>query len=85
MTQLPSRILVPTDFSPAADTALALATRLAARFSAPLHLLHVQVLLDDPHLPEGDQEQLEALRAQAAGLELQFKALAEQIGKLESE
>ena len=65
MTQLPSRILVPTDFSPAADTALALATRLAARFSAPLHLLHVQVLLDDPHLPEGDQEQLEALITRA--------------------
>ncbi len=31
------------------------------------------------------EEQLEALRAQAAGLELQFKALTEQIGKLESE
>ena len=31
------------------------------------------------------EEQLEALRAQSAGLELQFKALAEQIGKLESE
>ena len=31
------------------------------------------------------EDQLEALRAQAAGLELQFKALTEQIGKLESE
>jgi CMP-2-keto-3-deoxyoctulosonic acid synthetase len=31
------------------------------------------------------EEQLEALRAQVAGLELQFKALTEQIGKLESE
>ena len=31
------------------------------------------------------EEQLEALKAQAAGLELQFKALTEQIGKLESE
>ena len=31
------------------------------------------------------EEQLEALRAQAAGLELQFKTLTEQIGKLESE
>lgn len=31
------------------------------------------------------EEQLEALKAQAAGLELQSKALNEQIGKLESE
>lgn len=31
------------------------------------------------------EEQLESLKAQAAGLELQFKALTEQIGKLESE
>ena len=31
------------------------------------------------------EEQLEALRAQAAGLELQFKTLTEQIGKLEAE
>jgi len=31
------------------------------------------------------EEQLESLRAQAAGLELQFKVLNEQIGKLESE
>jgi len=65
MTQLPRRILVPTDFSPTADAALALASRLAARFSAELLLLHVQVLLDDPHLPEGDQEQLERLMERA--------------------
>ena len=31
------------------------------------------------------EEQLESLKAQAAGLEMQFKALTEQIGKLESE
>lgn len=31
------------------------------------------------------EEQIEALKAQAAGLELQFKVLTEQIGKLESE
>jgi len=31
------------------------------------------------------EEQLEALKAQAAGLELQTKALNEQIGELESE
>lgn len=31
------------------------------------------------------EEHLESLKTQAAGLELQFKALTEQIGKLESE
>ena len=35
--------------------------------------------------PLTPEEQLEALKAQAAGLELQFKVLNEQIGKLESE
>lgn len=37
----PRRILVPTDFSPSAEAALAHAVSLADRFRAPLHLLHV--------------------------------------------
>ena len=37
----PHRILVPTDFSPSADAALAHAGSLADRFRVPLHLLHV--------------------------------------------
>lgn len=37
----PRRILVPTDFSPSADAALAHAGSLADRFRVPLHLLHV--------------------------------------------
>ena len=41
-----TRILVPTDFSPAADLALAHAKALAQAFGASLHLLHV---FDDPY------------------------------------
>ena len=40
-----TRILVPTDFSHAADAALDCARLLAARFGVPVHLLHV---LEDP-------------------------------------
>jgi universal stress protein A len=35
------RVLVPTDFSPASEAALALAGTIARRFGATLHLLHV--------------------------------------------
>jgi nucleotide-binding universal stress UspA family protein len=41
-----TRILVPTDFSPASEAALAAATELADRFGASIHLLHV---LEDPY------------------------------------
>ena len=39
-----ARILVPTDFSPACDHALAEAVAIASRSGAELHVLHVQVL-----------------------------------------
>lgn len=42
---LPKRILVPTDFSPPADAALAYAKTLAEALGASLHVLYV---LDDP-------------------------------------
>jgi nucleotide-binding universal stress UspA family protein len=41
-----SRILVPTDFSPPSDAALAVAKALAAQFGASIHLIHV---LEDPY------------------------------------
>lgn len=52
MKTVPGRILVATDFSPTASRALELARVLAASFDAELHLLHVRVLLEDPHLAE---------------------------------
>lgn len=43
------RILVARDFSPPSEAALRLALRLAARADATLHLLHVEVLDEDPY------------------------------------
>ena len=49
MTRI-TRILVPTDFSATADTALDYAYELAGRFGASLELMHV---LDDPLVVDG--------------------------------
>lgn len=61
MTTIPERILVATDFSPAAELAQRLALDLARAFEAQLHVVHVQVLLDDPHLEEKHQNELDRL------------------------
>lgn len=46
------KILMPTDFSSCAGSALGHAVALAEQFGAELHLLHVVVLhQDDPHNP----------------------------------
>jgi len=59
MTTTPQRILAATDFSDTANHAQLAALELARAFGAQLHILHVQILLDDPHL---DQEQLTQLQ-----------------------
>lgn len=46
MTRGFARILVPTDFSPPSDAALATAKALAAQFGAAIHVIHV---LHDPY------------------------------------
>ena len=78
MNGIPSHILVATDFSPAGERAQSMALRLARALGADLHLLHVQVLLDDPHLDqehhavlerflgETDERRREALQAGVA-------------------
>ena len=55
------RILVPTDFSEAARSALDVALELAGVFSAEIHLLHVRVLLEDPHHEEEYRRELDRL------------------------
>ena len=65
MSATPRSILVATDFSQAGDCAQALAVSLALRFEAELHVVHVQVLLDDPHLAKEHQIELERLLGSA--------------------
>jgi nucleotide-binding universal stress UspA family protein len=57
----PRRILVPTDFSETSERAETLALALAAKLEAEVHMLHVQELLDDPHLEESYQVELDRL------------------------
>lgn len=61
MKDLPRRILVPTDFSETADRALQVARQLATALAAEIHVVHVRILLEDPHLVEEHQLELERL------------------------
>ncbi len=61
MTAIPQAILAATDFSKTADRATVLASDIAHRFKAHLHLLHAAVLLDDPHLGQERRDQIEEL------------------------
>lgn len=47
------RILVPTDFSPASDRAIAVASTLAGTLGASIHLVHV---LEEPFVTHGSYE-----------------------------
>jgi len=57
----PHKILIATDFSQAGERAHALGVFLGRRFASDLHVVHVQVLLDDPHLALEHQTELERL------------------------
>lgn len=65
MSVIPKTILAATDFSETAETAARLARSLAGLFNASLHMLHVVVILEDPHLEEAHRLQLEALLTSA--------------------
>jgi len=75
MPALPKTVLAATDFSEPAETASRLARELAGSFAARFHILHVIVLLEDPHLEESHRLQLEELVATAD--EARRKVLAE--------
>jgi nucleotide-binding universal stress UspA family protein len=63
MNTVPNTILCATDFSETAERAAKLASELAERFEARFHLLHVTVILEDPHLEEAHRQKLEELVA----------------------
>jgi nucleotide-binding universal stress UspA family protein len=63
MTDMPKTILAATDFSKPAERAGDFARDLSRRFQAQLHLLHVVVILEDPHLEEDHLHRLEELVA----------------------
>jgi nucleotide-binding universal stress UspA family protein len=63
MTDLPATILAATDFSDTAERAGDFARELSQRFQAQLHLLHVIVILEDPHIEEEHRHRLEELVA----------------------
>ena len=63
MAMTPKRILVPTDFSPASDCALHLASELAGPFEAEIHLLHVRTMVDNPVVSPEDLDEVERILA----------------------
>jgi nucleotide-binding universal stress UspA family protein len=63
MNEAPKTILCATDFSQTAERAGIFARELARAFQAQYHLLHVIVILEDPHLEERQRQRLEELVA----------------------
>jgi nucleotide-binding universal stress UspA family protein len=73
MAETPEKILIATDFSTTADRAEELAFQLARSLGAELHVVHVRVILDDPHMAE--EQQLEIERLMSVGDEATREAL----------
>lgn len=63
MTETPRTILAATDFSKPAERASDFARDLSRRFQAQLHMVHVTVILEDPHLEEKHRHRMEELVA----------------------
>jgi len=63
MPHTPQHILVPTDFSPASQSALRLAAELAETFDAEVHLLHVCTVIDNPVVGSDDLTEVEQILA----------------------
>jgi nucleotide-binding universal stress UspA family protein len=61
MAGTPTKILVATDFSTTADRAEKLAFILARRLRAELHVIHVRVIFEEPHMAEDQQLALDRL------------------------
>jgi nucleotide-binding universal stress UspA family protein len=53
---IPTKILLPMDFSPCSDAALSMATDLAQHFRAELHLVHVVPMIPMPTGIDADLE-----------------------------
>jgi len=67
MTTSPQRILVATDFSPTSKCALSLATNIARRLEAELHLLYVRQVVDDPGLDKRLFDEVERVLKRGEG------------------
>lgn len=65
-TAIPTRILVPIDFSPSSHAALDAAAELAAKFHAELYLLHIIPAFPNVSLPDSITEAAVIDKAKAA-------------------
>lgn len=61
MAHIPTRILVPIDFSAASDRALSMAKEGADGFGAEIHLIHVRAAVDDPAIDTAILDEVEQI------------------------
>ena len=61
MAHIPTRILVPIDFSAASDRALSMAKEGANGFGAEIHLIHVRAAVDDPAIDTAILDEVEQI------------------------